>query len=407
MSTEQTLSDHRLHALDAVRAYALLLGVVLHSCALLLPGVSTLQPDSGVGPALIAYSIHLFRMSAFYLMAGFFGRLLLEKRGYRAFMADRAKRILLPLVVGLPVIELTMGLFALLGAQPHGGAAYLLSLRENPPPPPVPLLTQLADRAHLWFLYYLVMFYVLALALRVLVRHIDARGALGRRADRVVAFLMRGAWGPVLLAIPSTLYFGSLASWDEWAGLPSPGSLVPDVGGVIGYVVPFGLGWLLHRQIPALLALRTSWWIYLALFAGLAALCLLIIGTAPRLEGPVLHGIERAVYTWAYMVAGWCGVFAAVGAALRFMSAPNAVTRYLADASYWVYLMHIGPILFFAVLLGPYHLHWTLTLAIMVGGTLLIMLPSYHCFVRFTWLGALLNGRRHSRAVLRASVAAS
>jgi hypothetical protein len=90
-------------------------------------------------------------------------------------------------------------------------------------------------------------------------------------------------------------------------------------------------------------------------------------------------------------------VFAAVGTSVRFLSAPSAVTRYLADASYWIYLMHMGPIVFFITLLRPYHLHWTLMLVIMVGGTMLILLPSYHYLVRFTWVGAILNGRRRPR----------
>jgi hypothetical protein len=88
-----------------------------------------------------------------------------------------------------------------------------------------------------------------------------------------------------------------------------------------------------------------------------------------------------------------------VGAAVRFLSAPSAVTRYLADASYWVYLMHMGPIVFFINLLRPYHLAWPLMLVITVGGSMVILLVSYHYLVRFTWVGAILNGRRHARAV--------
>lgn len=59
--------------------------------------------------------------------------------------------------------------------------------------------------------------------------------------------------------------------------------------------------------------------------------------------------------------------------------------------------MHMGPIVFFITLLRPYHLHWALMLPIMVGGTMLILLPSYHYLVRGTWVGAILNGRRRAR----------
>jgi peptidoglycan/LPS O-acetylase OafA/YrhL len=400
MGIDQGLSGDRLHALDAVRAYALLLGVVLHSCAAFLQDfpmpVWRLEPY--LGPALIYYCIHVFRMSAFYLMAGFFGRMLLERRGVRAFAADRAKRILLPLVLGLPIVVLVIGVFVVLGALPHGGIAYVAQIAGPPPAAAAPAGPGL-DLAHLWFLYYLLMFYALALALRAAVQRLPARGRLAAAGDRLVAFLMRGLWGPLLLAVPVALYYWHLQRWTEWLGLPAPGSLVPDVGALIGYGMPFALGWLLQRQVPTLLALRDRWLMHLLLAAALVVLCLWIIGTTPRWQGPVLYGTPRAVYTAAYMVAMWCAVFAAVGAAVRFLSVPSAVTRYLADASYWVYLMHMAPIVFFINLLRPYHLPWPVMLVIMVGGSMLILLPSYHYLVRFTWVGAVLNGRRHVRAV--------
>jgi hypothetical protein len=45
----------------------------------------------------------------------------------------------------------------------------------------------------------------------------------------------------------------------------------------------------------------------------------------------------------------------------------------------------------------PYDWHWTVKLAICVGGSMPILLVTYHYLVRFTWIGAILNGRRHPR----------
>ena len=85
----------RLHALDAVRAYALLLGVVLHSAAAFLQGfpIPMWLDEPSAGAAVIYYVIHMFRMSAFFLMAGFFARVLVERRGVGAFVKDRLKRV--------------------------------------------------------------------------------------------------------------------------------------------------------------------------------------------------------------------------------------------------------------------------------------------------------------------------
>ena len=89
----------RLHALDAVRAYALLLGVVLHSAAAFLDGfpIPLWVDEPSTGAAIIYYVIHMFRMSAFFLIAGFFARVLVERRGVKGFVKDRAKRVAVPL----------------------------------------------------------------------------------------------------------------------------------------------------------------------------------------------------------------------------------------------------------------------------------------------------------------------
>jgi peptidoglycan/LPS O-acetylase OafA/YrhL len=97
------------------------------------------------------------------------------------------------------------------------------------------------------------------------------------------------------------------------------------------------------------------------------------------------------------MTGVWCWVFALVGAAIRFLSEQRPLTRYLADASYWIYLMHMAPIIFFISLLRPYHWPWAVDFLIMFGGSIPILLLSYHYLVRFTWVGAILNGRRHPK----------
>src|SRR5688572_1531190 len=125
----------RLHALDAVRAYALLLGVVLHGAAAFLAGfpVPIFLDTPSDGAPILYYVIHMFRMSAFFLIAGFFARVLVERRGVKAFVKDRAKRVALPLVLFSIVVGLTTGLGFALGALPHG-VDYLMSLAQTAQP---------------------------------------------------------------------------------------------------------------------------------------------------------------------------------------------------------------------------------------------------------------------------------
>ena len=158
------------------------------------------------------------------------------------------------------MIMIPVGL--VLGALPHG-TDFLMSLVQAPPqPPPVAAeaggIVNGINLAHLWFLYYLLIFYALALAIRWLVLAVDPRGVLAAVCDRVVAFVMRGVWGPVLIALPVAVYLWQLQSWTEWLGLPAPFSLVPNTMALIGYGMAFGLGWLLNRQTQALLDLAEA-----------------------------------------------------------------------------------------------------------------------------------------------------
>jgi glucan biosynthesis protein C len=48
-------------------------------------------------------------MSAFFLMAGFFARVLVERRGPKAFVKDRGKRVAVPLFLLGPVVMVMIG----------------------------------------------------------------------------------------------------------------------------------------------------------------------------------------------------------------------------------------------------------------------------------------------------------
>ena len=74
-------NDQRLHALDAVRGFALLLGVAFHAALSFMPGwppgiwaMNDNSPSQFLSDA--AFVTHIFRMSLFFFIAGYFGRLL-------------------------------------------------------------------------------------------------------------------------------------------------------------------------------------------------------------------------------------------------------------------------------------------------------------------------------------------
>jgi peptidoglycan/LPS O-acetylase OafA/YrhL len=91
----------RRHDLDALRAIAMLLGIVLHAALSFAPIPWTVkdsqQNDFYYG--LFAF-LHGFRMPLFFMLSGFFTAMLWRKRGLGGLIKQRLKRIALPLFIG-------------------------------------------------------------------------------------------------------------------------------------------------------------------------------------------------------------------------------------------------------------------------------------------------------------------
>src|SRR2546426_12192703 len=92
----------RYHSLDALRGVMVLLGIYLHA-AVAYSEYGNWPWKDGSTTRLFDVSlglIHAFRMPVFYVMAGFFAALLLERRGARGFSRKKAIRIFVPLSGG-------------------------------------------------------------------------------------------------------------------------------------------------------------------------------------------------------------------------------------------------------------------------------------------------------------------
>ncbi|MEM7623436.1 MAG: acyltransferase family protein [Planctomycetota bacterium] len=102
MSTTPALapSTTRRHDLDALRAFAMLLGILLHG-ALSFIAIPWPVRDANTSPALglVVSAIHGFRMPLFFMLSGYFTAMLCERHGLKRLATQRASRIALPLLV--------------------------------------------------------------------------------------------------------------------------------------------------------------------------------------------------------------------------------------------------------------------------------------------------------------------
>ncbi|MGO2606277.1 MAG: acyltransferase family protein, partial [Brachybacterium tyrofermentans] len=98
-------------------------------------------------------------------------------------------------------------------------------------------------------------------------------------------------------------------------------------------------------------------------------------------------------------LAGWAWVYGLLGLTARLVQRAIPWVRYLADASYWIYLVHFPLLLLVEVPLAALGAPILLQLAVALIVVMAVLLLSYDLFVRSTWIGAWLNGHRRPRAV--------
>ena len=361
----------RLNHLDALRALTMVLILPAHALAVigLRGGWNDLE-------ASIYWTIHVFRLPLFFLVAGFFAALLIRARGVPALLRNRAVRIGIPLLVGVvavvPLITLEVQALA---ESPHRPEAQGLAAFADPHP------------SFLWFLWYLTLIYAGALLIRrVLAALPRVRQGLLESSGRLLSH-----WSaPLLLAVPAALLLYWQPTW--LASAPSE-SFVPQLDLLGYYAIFFFSGWALFAT-PGLretIEQRPRRYLPLAALTLPPALALYL------LQGEPAIGTSRAFHLLALLllsVATWALVLGLLGVARRFGERPNPTLRYWTDAAYWIYLSHFPVMAALALLVAELPMPEAVRLMVLSCGTLALIYPAYGAFVRHTAIGRVLHGPR-------------
>ena len=144
-----TATNNRRHDLDALRACAMLLGVALHA-ALAYATFGWAVTDSSQSEIFnwFFHLIHGFRMQLFFLLSGFFTAMLYQRRGLKALLSHRLKRVFLPLLLFTPVL-IPLNEWILQITRTKQGNA------EKFAPSPNSSWLETFNFHHLWFLWFL------------------------------------------------------------------------------------------------------------------------------------------------------------------------------------------------------------------------------------------------------------
>ena len=349
---------NRIHELDALRAAAMLLVVLVHALCFLMP-FSDFWPGKHVfaeetqplyNPYVYVFSaLAGFLMPLFFMLSGYFTAMQWRRLGLAQMVMARTKHVGLPLLMAMvTVIPLTHWVF---------------TEREYNS------ITWPEHFYHLWFLWYLLLIV----------------GAFGLAAKLGLRFRHRRWW--LLVPVPVVpQYF-----MRQIVGADVPGGYLPEISIFAYYLVFFLVGVLLHqRSVPV----RRWWSSGLPMVLPLLALALVFlyperIGFVDpeRAWAPVGAALFQVAYSWM-------ACFGMMGLFRRIASRERSWVRYVSDASYWIYVMHLPLVVWAQRLAAERSLNPHLAFVSICVAVPGLLLAVYAWGVRHTWVGTLLNGTR-------------
>ena len=375
----------RVRYLDTARAAMLLLGIPFHASEpYRLSGQWLISsPDASFVATAFCAAVHAFRMPAFFVLAGFFAAMLLERRTDRAWLADRFLRLGVPLAFSL----LAFGwLEASLARAASEGVTFAEAVRATLGTSP------LAWSHHRWFLFVLLLHCVGAVAARRLLpggaleRTLGALGAQPYRPWRAAAALVALSFAIV--------GFGAL----PWAdGVVRPDGTAHDDFHA-RYAILFVVGYGAYRagdarldrflafgradRVIAIGAIGT----WLALYPGFHA-------PGGWLESAVPAPATLVARTAVESLAGFHAARLFLAFARRRLDVRAPAIAYLVDGALCIYLVHETFVLTFAGLLLTVAWPPILEIALITGGALALSVLAFELVRRVAWLSLALNGR--------------
>ena len=362
----------RFHNLDFLRAFAMMMGLVIHAPILFtMPDVARDFQIENI-PALESWGwlvmgfISNWRMPLFFLLSGFFAVLVIEKKGNPYFIKDRIIRI-----------GITCLLFSAFYDVLDGRVDF--------------------TTAHLWFLYELlifVLFFSLLYKLQVFKN-------LVYQTCSPKIFSVICLW--LIATVPLAHILNN--SFNPYALMPSETFFSLKPGNLVYYFSYFLLGVLLYSNQKIFSKLSENKTIILlgilsvlAYFAQLYAGNLLysevedfrkIIGMKFDTLDLLLNAFTRGANTIL-----WCLFF--IGLASKFIQSGSATLRWFVELSYPIYIVHVIPLPIISA--GLYEAGLSqisnFLLTIVIGFIVCVFL--YYIFIKFTPVNWLLNGYHKS-----------
>ena len=422
----------RIHALDHLRAVAMLLGIVLHGVIAHQTTVSYVwpiqDPSRHVAADFIYHCIHCFRMPLFFILSGYLSRGVFYRIGAEAFMKRRWNRLGIPLVICIftisPINEAMQSYGDSIAGPPNielDNLEQWLEREELSSKRPIEIGEPTGERSvgfymkrsfskfwrntqlgHFWFLYYLIFMF---LTVPRLARWMEQKLSEDwvNRLDQFCRTSIRSRWVafPLALTIFPILFVQfNVYNWGLGTPLsiflPFPFFLIGclELNMVMIYGLFFSAGWVLDRHPNSLYIMSERYRFNLTL-GCLGAL--ISFGLEQQFLLQVNHPLRWLAKSSALFIYA-CGSVSLslgfIGFFIKKFPHENRVWRYISEASYWIYLTHLPVVFYLQAALAPLGWPWWFKLLSTSVVTFLTLTITYHFAVRTTIIGRILNGKR-------------
>ena len=365
----------RLHSLDFLRAFALLMGVLLHILTLFLEPFDGSEPR--LGASIIFIWIHTWRMPLFMLLAGFFTALSLLKRNTGNYAFNRLIRLGVPLLLLWSVIPAIDEEASKLFRVPE--LIYWLFYD-------VPFTFRLD---HLWFLYYLLIFYSILLLIKTAVPFIYSL-ILGFELSLSRVLMV---WLPILILLsPLNKPTGGILGNDPVIF----GEI--NLGSMLFMASFFMIGMQAYKSSQFLENLqRIRFWLPSLIVFSLIPIGLLAWGGVKD-EPFVFSGLlELWIVNSLSGSAALFLVLSIMGLAMHKISSSGQILRWLVKLSYPIYVFHLMFVISVSVTLMFFGINdWIVVLLGFASGILFPVII-YYAFISWTPLDWVFNGYKNSQ----------
>jgi glucan biosynthesis protein C len=377
---KSTVDTQRLHYIDWLRALAVMMLVFMHTATIFtVNGGSVVKGPPNTGIVAVSNFFGEFLMPLMFFIAGASVWLALGQRSTGRFLGERVKRLLVPLAFGIVAV---LPILSYLYAVNRGG--YQGSFFGNY----LPMLAHFPF-GHLWFILYLFVFSAVTLPL-----FLYLRTPKGSRFTARLGSLCQRRGGLILFFVPLTLVE---------VARQLMGSNDSDAARFL-LIAYFIYGFLAFSDARIGQSIERNRRVALALAVPIMAARVSLVVAYGLSEGAAMQAWMYGVLGPLSMVNSTFAIVAILGYGKRFLNSDSRALRYLSQASYPFYILHLVPVTVIAYFVLGWHLGAVASYFIIVPASFAATFLLYEVVVRRTGVTRFLFGLKQPRKARRPRV---